>query len=139
VPSSNKRAARSGARFDGAATVLAAAFTGGVFLDGWAHTHGRVDDTFFTPWHAVLYSGFLAMAVLLVGRAAWGVAREGVAWRRAMLVRGRAVRRGLAPRARLRGGRRRAHEPRARRGLAPALAPLVRAAPRQPDSCSGSE
>ena len=67
-----------------AATALAAVFTGGVFLDGWAHTHGRVDETFFTPWHAALYAGFLAMALLLVGRAAWGVARDGVSWRRAM-------------------------------------------------------
>jgi len=88
VPSSNPRAliaagSRSGARFDWAATALAAIFTGGVFLDGWAHTHGRVDDTFFTPWHAVLYAGFLATALLLVGRAAWGVARYGLAWRRA--------------------------------------------------------
>jgi hypothetical protein len=74
----------SGARFDWAATVLAAIFTGGVFLDGWAHTHDRVDDTFFTPWHAALYAGFLAMALLLVGRAAWGVARDGAPWRRAM-------------------------------------------------------
>src|SRR4029450_8445544 len=74
MPSSN-------IRFDWAATVLAATFTGGVFLDGWAHTHGRVDDTFFTPWHAALYSGFVLMAALLAGRAAWGVAREGGAWR----------------------------------------------------------
>ena len=55
-----------------------------MFLDGWAHTHGRVDDTFFTPWHAVLYGGFLAMALLLVARAAWGVARHGLSWHRAM-------------------------------------------------------
>ena len=76
--------ASSNQRFDWAATILAATFTAGVFLDGWAHTHGRVDDTFLTPWHAVLYSGFLAMAVLLVGRAAWGVARYRLTWRRAM-------------------------------------------------------
>ena len=33
----------------------------GAFLDGWAHTNLRV-DTVLTPWHAVLYSGFLATA-----------------------------------------------------------------------------
>src|SRR5438552_1431122 len=70
-------------RFDCAAVFLGAAFTGGLYLDGWAHTHGRVDDTFFTPWHAVLYSGFLAMALLLIGRAAWGFRRAG-GWRDAM-------------------------------------------------------
>ena len=64
--------------------MLAVLFTGGLFLDGWAHTHGRVDDTFFTPWHAALYGGFFAMALLLVGRAAWGVARDSLPWRHAM-------------------------------------------------------
>lgn len=33
----------------------------GAFLDGWAHTNLRV-ETVLTPWHAVLYSGFLATA-----------------------------------------------------------------------------
>ena len=28
----------------------------GLFLDGWSHNHHR-PETFFTPWHAVLYSG----------------------------------------------------------------------------------
>jgi hypothetical protein len=36
----------------------------GVFLDGWAHTN-IIDEieSFFTPWHAVFYSGFMATAV----------------------------------------------------------------------------
>ena len=59
--------------FDWAATVLSLTFLGGLYLDGWAHTHGRVDETFFTPWHAVLYSGFFAMMALLVGRATYGL------------------------------------------------------------------
>ncbi len=71
-------------RFDWAATALAALFTGGVFLDGWAHTHGQVDNTFLTPWHAALYSGFLLMAALLVGRMAYGIARERAPWREAL-------------------------------------------------------
>jgi hypothetical protein len=33
----------------------------GIFLDGFAHNHGAV-ESFFTPWHAALYSGFLASA-----------------------------------------------------------------------------
>lgn len=40
-------------------------FVGGLFLDGWAHNHGMVDNTFFTPWHAVFYSGYLAVALVL--------------------------------------------------------------------------
>jgi hypothetical protein len=31
----------------------------GLFVDGWAHTADK-PETFFTPWHGVLYSGFLA-------------------------------------------------------------------------------
>lgn len=43
---------------------IAAAFfafwvVGGLFLDGWAHNADMV-ETFWTPWHAVLYSGFFA-------------------------------------------------------------------------------
>lgn len=42
----------------------------GLFLDGWAHDSNR-PESFFTPWHAVLYSGFAAAAfhaVLVVNR-----------------------------------------------------------------------
>jgi hypothetical protein len=73
----------AGAFFDWSVTVLAGVFLGGLFLDGWAHTHGRVDTSFFTPWHAALYAGYLATALVLVGRAAWGHAR-GAPWREAV-------------------------------------------------------
>lgn len=52
-------------RFDWAAALLSAWMIGGLYLDGWAHNHGRVDDVFFTPWHAVLYSGVLVMFIFL--------------------------------------------------------------------------
>jgi hypothetical protein len=39
----------------------------GLFLDGWAHNHQR-PESFFTPWHAVLYSGFLATAAWIWSR-----------------------------------------------------------------------
>jgi len=61
--------------FDWIATLLSLTFLNGLYLDGWAHSHGRVDETFFTPWHAVLYGGFFAMAALLLGRAVWRLAR----------------------------------------------------------------
>jgi hypothetical protein len=38
---------------------------GGFFLDAWAHGHVPVDD-FFTPYHAVFYSGMLALAFVIV-------------------------------------------------------------------------
>ncbi|WNR43329.1 hypothetical protein [Paenibacillus roseipurpureus] len=34
----------------------------GLFIDGFAHNHGAV-ETFFTPWHGILYSGYLACAI----------------------------------------------------------------------------
>ncbi|MBX3084972.1 MAG: hypothetical protein KF716_25280 [Anaerolineae bacterium] len=52
-------------RFDLVAALLSAGFIIGIFIDGWAHNHGRVDNTFFTPWHAVLYGSVLAIAAHL--------------------------------------------------------------------------
>ena len=33
----------------------------GLFVDGWAHDNNK-PETFFTPWHGILYSGFAAAA-----------------------------------------------------------------------------
>lgn len=53
------------ARFDLAMTLLSIFFVFGLFLDGWAHTHGQVDESFFTPWHGVLYSAHLLVLLFL--------------------------------------------------------------------------
>ena len=53
----------------------------GLFLDGWAHDDNRA-ESFFTPWHAVLYSGFgaaVAVAASVVVRR-----RVGRSWRSAI-------------------------------------------------------
>lgn len=52
--------------FDRVMSILSVWFISGLFVDGWAHSHGKVDNTFFTPWHAVLYSGYFAMAIALI-------------------------------------------------------------------------
>src|SRR5215467_5680939 len=52
-------------RFDYTFAGLTSLFVFGVFLDGWAHNHGKVDNTFFTPWHAVLYGSVLIIALFL--------------------------------------------------------------------------
>jgi WD40 repeat protein len=70
-------------RFDWAAIGLAGWLIGGLYLDGWAHNHGMVDDVFFTPWHAVLYSGALALMLFLGLTMARNLAR-GYDWRRAL-------------------------------------------------------
>src|ERR1700757_2533113 len=53
-------------RFDWIMVLVTSWGIGGLFLDGWAHSHVPQLETFFTPWHAVLYSGYLAVAVALV-------------------------------------------------------------------------
>jgi hypothetical protein len=52
--------------------TLASWLTLGGFVDGFAHRNLDTPETFFTPWHAVLYSGFLAVAFWL----AWLVIRD---------------------------------------------------------------
>ncbi|HZR41929.1 MAG TPA: hypothetical protein VFB12_17540 [Ktedonobacteraceae bacterium] len=66
IASQEQRTFIGGLGFDRVMMVLSFLFVGGVYLDGWAHSHGLVDKTFFTPWHAVLYSAYAANAVLLV-------------------------------------------------------------------------
>lgn len=55
-----------GIGFDRLMAALTCWFIGGLFLDGWAHDHGFVDNTFFTPWHGVLYSGYFSTAISLI-------------------------------------------------------------------------
>ena len=42
-------------RLDRWMALVCCLITFGLFIDGWAHNHGQVDDSFFTPWHALLY------------------------------------------------------------------------------------
>jgi len=55
-------AAAYGSRYDALIAGLCVLFQGGAYLDVWAHVHRPELETFFTPWHAVLYSGFFAVA-----------------------------------------------------------------------------
>ncbi|MGX9790307.1 hypothetical protein [Mycobacterium sp. MMS18-G62] len=43
-------------------TVLSGWLLAGLTLDAWAHSNLTDLETFFTPWHAVFYSGFTATA-----------------------------------------------------------------------------
>ena len=62
-------------RFDWTATLLGAMFTSGLFLDGWAHSHGRVDTRRTSPpsprrgigWSPHLWLG----AVVFAGIIGW--------------------------------------------------------------------
>jgi hypothetical protein len=55
----------------------------GLFLDGWAHNSIPQLETFFTPWHAVLYSGYFSVAIL-IGITQYRNVAKGYAWSRAL-------------------------------------------------------
>lgn len=52
--------------FDWAMTLACGWIVAGAYTDLWAHSHGKVDTSFFTPYHALLYSG-LFVAIMLIG------------------------------------------------------------------------
>ena len=55
-------------------------FVIGLFVDAWAHSNRPQLETFFTPWHGVFYSGFVATA----GWIGWLVWRNALTGRRGM-------------------------------------------------------
>lgn len=65
TPTEKQRPSLGGIRFDWIVTILCTVLVSGIYLDGWAHFHGKVDQSFFTPWHAALYSGFVVAAAFL--------------------------------------------------------------------------
>jgi hypothetical protein len=68
--------------FEWAVAFFSTCFVVGLYLDGWAHTH-QLPDTFFTPWHAIIYSGVLGAALVLAGTALLA-GRNGAPWREAL-------------------------------------------------------
>lgn len=58
----------SSLRFDWIMVVVSVWWLGGLFVDGWAHSNIPQLETFFTPWHAIFYSGYLAVGLTLVVR-----------------------------------------------------------------------
>lgn len=53
-------------RLDWAMALISCAIVFGLYIDGWAHNHGKVDDSFFTPWHALLYGAVGLSGLALV-------------------------------------------------------------------------
>jgi hypothetical protein len=55
-------------RFDWIFTAACAFLIVGTYLDGWAHVNLAEElETFFTPWHAVMYLGLLLTAIIMIG------------------------------------------------------------------------
>lgn len=71
---------RTSVRTDVVTTVLSVWFVLGLFLDAYHHANLPDLETFFTPWHAVFYSGFAATA----GWVLWTVGRQAQQGRRGM-------------------------------------------------------
>jgi len=46
--------------------ILSALLIAGVYQDGWAHNHGKVDESFFTPWHFILYGTMALSGIVLL-------------------------------------------------------------------------
>jgi hypothetical protein len=57
--------------FDWIMVALGGWLLGGLYVDGWAHNHlATTLESFFTPWHAAFYSGFMAVAGVMALREA---------------------------------------------------------------------
>src|SRR5207237_4041091 len=52
-------------RFEWTVVALCTWLMAGAYLDSWAHRHLAGLEAFFTPWHAVLYSGLFAILAFL--------------------------------------------------------------------------
>ena len=71
----------SSTRFDYLVLATCLWFLAGILIDGFAHNHYDLShESFFTPFHAMLYAGFLAVAAVIVPRTLRGV-RNGLTWR----------------------------------------------------------
>lgn len=70
-------------RLDWVMTLISCAIVFGLYIDGWAHNHGRVDDSFFTPWHALLY-GAVGLSGLALVICHFRNVSQGFRWSKAL-------------------------------------------------------
>ena len=70
-------------RFDWTVIALSTWLVLGGYSDAWAHNHVPSLETFFTPWHGVLYTGLLVTIFFLVG-AYIRNRRRGYSWNNAL-------------------------------------------------------
>ncbi len=70
-------------RLDWVMALISCAIVFGLYIDGWAHNHGRVDDSFFTPWHALLYGAVGLSGLVLILNHFRNVS-QGFRWSRAL-------------------------------------------------------
>ncbi|TDD19682.1 hypothetical protein E1294_20030 [Nonomuraea diastatica] len=63
-------------RTDLVTALLGTWFGAGLMIDAWAHNNLTELETFFTPWHAVFYSGFAVVSGWIIWQV-WRNARAG--------------------------------------------------------------
>lgn len=73
----------AGKKFDIVFCVSALWLIGGTFSDAWAHSNILRLETFWTPWHGLLYSGLLALTVSMASVLIINYRRTG-SWREAI-------------------------------------------------------
>jgi hypothetical protein len=61
---------RASWRVDAVTMLLGTWLLVGLVVDGWAHNNLQALETFFTPWHALFYTGFVATAGWVLATAA---------------------------------------------------------------------
>jgi hypothetical protein len=71
------------ARFHWWATGANLWIVAGLFLDGWYHIHHPENESFFTPWHGILYSGVGVAVAVILDQMLRG-RRRGLRWRAAV-------------------------------------------------------
>lgn len=75
----NERHVASALWFDWIMVLLGFLSSLGAWIDNWAHQHIPLLESFFTPWHAVVYGSFLLQAAFLLGAVLY-YHRQGYAW-----------------------------------------------------------
>jgi hypothetical protein len=73
----------SSIRFDWAVVAVCTWLVLGGYSDAWAHNHVPSLETFFTPWHGVLYTGLLVAIIFLFGVYIRN-RRRGYSWNKAL-------------------------------------------------------
>lgn len=66
-------------RADLVASALGILAIGGLYTDGWAHANIGGLESFFTPWHAVLYGSF-TLLVAWIAVSVWRRHNAGTSW-----------------------------------------------------------
>ncbi len=74
---------RGGLRFDFTIAFFCLTMIIGLYVDGWAHNHNGADETFFTPWHFLLYASMAVVGVILIVTQYRSVGR-GHVWSKAL-------------------------------------------------------